>query len=43
MKRTDFFLELLLCFDVVLLKLVVELLERLEILDGDTHLFEFLL
>ena len=39
---TNIFLQCLLGLHVVLLKLVVELLECLKILDGDPHLFDFL-
>ena len=42
LELTDVLLQCLLGFDVVLLKLVVELFERLEIFNGDAHLFDFL-
>lgn len=42
MGLTDFLLQSLLGLDVVLFELVIEFLERLKILNGNTHLLDFL-
>jgi len=41
-RPTDFLLEGLLSLHVVLFKLIIEFLERLQIFDSDSHFFNFL-
>jgi hypothetical protein len=41
-EYTDFLMQRSLCLNVVFLELVIELLESFQVLDGDTHLLDFL-